>query len=191
MNIQFFLEKLKGSDEFKKFKKEHSKGYLTSCFITIDVEGKEKGNQYHLDFFVPSESKGKDELGTWWSFKLESGVELEEMNKTNATDVDIKDIPDFIKSPPKILAKSTIEFDEIQRLIQEEIDKRNITNKIHKILMVLQKEHGKADAKELYVCTVFISGLGLLKVIIEDANDGGGKIISFEKRSFFDMIRRP
>ena len=190
MNIQFFLEKLKGSEEFKKFKKENPKCYLTSCFITLDIEGKEKNNQYHLDFFVPASLKMENELGTWWSFKLENGIELEEMNK-GAGDVDIKDIPGFIKDPPKISAKSQIEFDEILRLIQEEMDKRKISNKIQKILMVLQKKHGVNDAKELYVCTIFISGLGILKVILEDTDDGGGKILEFEKRSFFEMIRRP
>src|SRR3989338_4499669 len=189
MNIQFFLEKLKGSDEFKKFKKENPSCYLTSCFITIDIEGKEKNNQYHLDFFVPVSGKVKDELGTWWSFKLEKGVELEQLQKMDMSYVKSEDIPDFIKNPSKISAKSTIEFDDIERLIQEEMDKNKITNKIQKILMVLQKQ-SDSDFVEKYVCTVFISGLGLLKVIIEDANDGGGKIVFFEKKSFFDMMRK-
>ncbi|PIN90029.1 hypothetical protein COU57_04930 [Candidatus Pacearchaeota archaeon CG10_big_fil_rev_8_21_14_0_10_32_14] len=189
MNIQFFLEKLKGSDEFKKFKKENPKSYLTSCFITVDIEGKEKNNQYHLDFFVPTTLKTKDELGTWWSFKLENGIELEQLQKMDMKDVKFEEIPDFIKNPPKITAKSTIEFDEIQRLIQEEMDKKNITNKIQKILMVLQRQTGSGEV-EKYICTVFISGLGILKVIIEDANDGGGKVLFFEKKSFFDMLRK-
>ena len=186
MNIQFFLEKLKGSEEFKNFKKENPKAYLTSCFITLDIEGKEKNNQYHLDFFVPAKNDKKEELGTWWSFKLEKGIELEQLQKMDMTGVEI---PDFIKNPSKITAKSTIEFDEIQRLVQEEMDKKDITNKIQKILMVLQKQ-SDSDSVEKYVCTVFISGLGLLKVIIEDANDGGGKVVFFEKKSFFDMMRK-
>lgn len=186
MNIQFFLEKLKGSDEFKKFRKENPKCYLTSCFITLDIEGREKNNQYHIDFFAPASGKDENELGTWWSFKLEDGVVLEQLQKMDLTGVEL---PDFIKNPAKITAKSTIGFDEIQRLIQEEMDKRNITNKIQKIIMVLQKQIDSED-EEKYVCTVFISGLGLLKVIIEDTNDGGGKVVFFEKKSFFEMMRK-
>src|SRR3989344_9377827 len=106
MNIQFFLEKLKGSDEFKKFKKENPKAYLTSCFITLDIEGREKNNQYHIDFFVPASGKVENELGTWWSFKLEKGIELEQLQKIP------DEAPDFVKNPTKLEGKSILDFEE-------------------------------------------------------------------------------
>jgi len=186
MNIQFFIEKLKGSEEFKKFKKENPKSYLTSCFITLDIEGKGKTNEYHLDFFVPIDEGSDKKFGDWWSFKLEDGVKLIPLNKAGVNEVDEKYIPDFVKHPPKLGGKSSLEFSEIETIIESEMRDKDFNNKIQKILMVLQE----IDGKEIYTCTVFISGFGLLKVVIEDMLDGGGKINFFEKKSFFDMMRK-
>jgi len=56
-----------------------------------------------------------------------------------------------------------------------------VTNKIQKILLSLQR----LDNKDFLVGTVFISGLGMIKVHV-DINDM--KIVLFEKRSVLDMI---
>ena len=52
MNLQFYLEKLFASDEFKKFKKENKDAYFCSGFFSIDKQGRD--NQQHLDFYIPS-----------------------------------------------------------------------------------------------------------------------------------------
>ena len=55
MNLQFYLEKLHSSENFKEFKKENPKAYLCSGFFVVDKE--KKANQVHIDYFIPENSK--------------------------------------------------------------------------------------------------------------------------------------
>ncbi len=57
-----------------------------------------------------------------------------------------------------------------------------INKEIEKILLSLQRKEGK----DYLIGTVFISGLGMIKISI-DLNDNA--IIDFEKKSFFDILR--
>src|SRR3989344_4513082 len=111
MNFQILFEKLESSNEYADFMKENPEAYLTSGFFVLDIENKgtaKEVNQYTLDFF--SLTKNPDELGKWWSFQFQKeGVKLTPLNKIEDKNVEI---PDFIKNPSKITAKSTIEFDE-------------------------------------------------------------------------------
>lgn len=159
MNLQFYLEKLHNSYEFEKFMKENPKAYLCSGFIVIDKEGKD--NKQHFDFFVSKEKK-------IFSFQLE-----EDYKK-----VEVERIDD--KTPEEI--SPDCDFDYIEKLITGEMFEKKINNKIQKILLSLQKLNGK----DFLVGTVFISGLGILKVNIDIAEK---KIIDFEKKSFFDMMK--
>ena len=59
----------------------------------------------------------------------------------------------------------------------EEIDK-----KIQKILLSLQSKQGK----DFLVGTVFISGMGIIKANIDLSEM---KVVDFEKKSFFDMVK--
>jgi len=57
-----------------------------------------------------------------------------------------------------------------------------IKNKIEKILLSLQTRKGK----NYLLGTVFISGLGLIKIKVDLDNK---EVLNFEKRSFFDMMK--
>jgi len=174
MNFQFYLEKLKTSEEYKKFMKEHPNAYLCSAFFIIDIEGKRKGDQSHIDFF-------EEDKNLWWSFKLEDGVKLIPMERVEKAEGE--------KNPAKLKANSSLEFKEIESLIQNEMDKQEINKKMQKIIMILQN----IEDKDVYLCTVFVSGLGIIKVHFEDVKDKSdcrGKITFFEKKSFFDFIRK-
>ncbi|RLG12017.1 hypothetical protein DRN73_03845, partial [Candidatus Pacearchaeota archaeon] len=59
---------------------------------------------------------------------------------------------------------------------------RGVKKQIQKILFSLQTK----NKKNYLIGTIFISGFGLLKVNI---NLSEIKIIDFEKKSFFDMIK--
>ncbi len=169
MNLQFYLEKLKSSDVFKKFIKENSKAYLCSGFFTIDKEGQD--NQRHLDFYIP-------EKGEMFSFKFEEGkiekIPVEMINK---------------KAPGEIKLDSDFNFDfnDIEKKILDEMAVQNVKNKLQKIIISLQNY----EEKNFLVCTVFVSMLGLLKVNINlKGKDGKPEIKSFEKKSFFDLLKR-
>ncbi|MAH03493.1 hypothetical protein CMI39_01760 [Candidatus Pacearchaeota archaeon] len=160
MNFQFYLEKLHDSEKFKEFKNENKDAYLCSGFFILDKTG--KGDKSHLDFYIPSKEK-------MFSFQLEDGIKLVPVEILGK------------KVPEKILEDIDFNFEDMEKLINEEMEKENIKNKVQKIMFSLQKLKGK----EFLVGTVFITIMGLLKVNI-DINIK--KITDFEKKSFLDMM---
>ena len=168
MNLQFFLEKLQGSEEYKGFIKENPDAFLASGFFIIDVENNEKSNKYHLDYYCAWK---KGENGKMFSFQLEEGIKLVPL-----------ELLDSFKAT-RIKLDSTTEFKEIEEIILREMKKQGIKNKLQKIIMSLQN----INNKNIFICTVFVSMLGLIKVTIDDSNK---EITSFEKKSFFDMLKK-
>jgi len=142
--------------------KENPKAYLCSGFFTIDKEGKD--NQIHVDFYIPGSKK-------MYSFRLEKAIKKIPIETiTKKIPLGIK--PDF-----------DFNFEEVEEMIVNEMKKQNIRIKLRKIIFSLQNINGK----NFLVCTVFIGLLGLLKVQIDLKEK---KIILFEKKSFFDLMRR-
>jgi hypothetical protein len=160
MNLQFYIEKLKSSEEFKNFIKENSDAFLCSGFFSIDKQNKD--NQYHLDFFVPSKKK-------IFSFQLENTIKK----------IPIESLDGQVLY--KLNENLDFNFEEIDRIIYEKMKKENIKNKIQKIIFSLQK----VNDRDYLIGTVFISGLGIIKVNLDLENK---KITDFEKKSFFDML---
>lgn len=165
MNLQFYVEKLKFSKEFKNFIKENPDSYSCSGFFTIDKEGKD--NQRHIDFYNPKNKQ-------MFSFKMDSGKADIELVPTEMN------IP---KTPEKLSLDIDFDFNEIESLILKEMEKNEVKAKIQKILVSLQN----LEEKIFLVCTVFISGFGLLKVIIDLKQM---RVTEFEKKSFFDIVKR-
>lgn len=162
MNFQFYFEKLIESKDFKKFVKENKDSFLCSGFFIIDK--KDKDNKQNLDYFVPS-------LNKMFAFKIDNKVEL----------IPIENYGEGFK-PEKIPDNIDFNFYDIEKMIQDKMNKENIKNKIEKLLLSLQ-----AKGKKNYILgTIFISGLGILKVKI-DLDEK--KITDFEKKSFFDMMK--
>ena len=162
MNFQFYLEKLYSSAIFKNFIKENPKVYLCSGFFTIDKEGKD--NQIHIDFYIPDTKK-------MFSFRLEKGIKKIPIEAiTKKIPLEIK--PDF-----------DFNFEEVEEMIVNEMKKQDIRTKLQKIIFSLQNIKGK----NFLICTVFTSLLGLLKIQIDLKKK---KIILFEKKSFFDLMKR-
>jgi len=160
MNFQFYLEKLFASDEFKKFKKENKGAYLCSGFFSIDRQGKD--NQQHLDFYIPLTKE-------MFSFQLENG-ELSQLKNYDE------------RVPEKLKENLDFDFDEIENIIINKMKEENVNKQIQKLLFSLQK----MKEKNFLIGTIFISGMGILKITIAlDEN----KIIDFEKKSIFDMFK--
>jgi len=162
MNFQFYLEKLFDSEHFQKFIKENKDAIPISGFFVIDKEGKD--NQQHLDYYVPSTKK-------LFSFQLEKGCELVPMDK----------LDDNFKAG-KLAINYNFDFSDVEKLIQNEMALKGMTNKIQKFLFSLQHK----DGKDYLIGNVFISGFGIIKVNIKITDM---KIILFEKKSFFDMLK--
>ncbi len=162
MNIQFYLEKLHHSDGFKEFMKENPDAFLCSGFFMMDFE-KQNQDKQHFDFYLPK----TEEIA---SFRLEEECKM----------VSIEMIEK--KVPEKIELDYSIDLKEFEELILNKMEQENIGKKMQKILLFLQK----IKEKDFFIGTVFISGLGLLKVKIDIKEK---KIIDFEKKSFFDMLK--
>jgi len=162
MNLKFYLDKLNSSDVFRNFMKENPGAYLCSGFFTIDKEGKD--NQKHLDFYIPKSKK-------MFSFRIEREIEK----------IPIELIIE--KIPLKLKPDFDFNFEQVEEMIVNEMEKQNIRNKLQKIIFSLQNINGK----NFLICTVFTSMLGLLKIHIDLKEK---KIILFEKKSFFDLIKR-
>jgi hypothetical protein len=162
MNFQFYFEKLLQSKEFGKFLKENKGAFLCSGFFIIDKKDKE--SKQNIDYYVPSIDK-------MYAFKIDSTIEM----------IPIEDYGKGFK-PEKIPDNVDFDFQEIEDMVQDRMEKEKIKNKIEKLLLSLQTK----DKKNYILGTIFISGLGILKVKI-DLDEK--KITDFEKKSFFDMIK--
>jgi len=134
---------------------------MCSGFFIMDFE--KADHQKHLDFYVPT-------LKKVFSFKLENGIEK----------VPIDTFDD--RTPKKLFIDYDFDLDEIEKLIKEKMVEEKIKSRIQKILLSLQNSKGK----DLLTATVFVSGLGMLKVNI---NPISKKITDFDKKSFFDMMK--
>ena len=162
MDLQFYLEKLLFSSEFLDFKKENSGAYFCSGFFSIDKKGKD--NKIHLDYFIP-------ELNKVFSFDL-----VEKVQK-----IPIENYEDgFV--PEKIRDNLNFDFLEVEKMIEESMRENKVNKKIEKFLFSLQSKNGK----NYLVGTVFVSGLGMIKIKI---NLDERKVEEFEKKSFFDMLK--
>jgi hypothetical protein len=165
MNFQFYLEKLQDSKEFKDFIKENPEAFLCSGFFTIDNQSKE---QHHLDFYIPD----KKEM---FSFNLDNGIEKMKIEEVETTETKSP-------SPEKIPNNCDFNFENVEKLIANEMFLKKIRNKIQKIFISLQAKNSKC----YLICTVFISAFGLLRV---DISLPEMKIIEFEKKNFFDIMK--
>jgi hypothetical protein len=162
MNFQFYFEKLIESKEFKKFAKENKDAFLCSAFFIVDK--KLEDNKQNIDYFVPS-------LNKMFGFKIDNKVEMIPIENFGENFIP-SNIPDNIN----------FDFDNIRDMIQDRMEKEKIKNKIEKLLLSVQAK----DKKNYILGTIFISSLGILKVRI-DLDEK--KIIDFEKKSFFDMMK--
>ncbi len=178
MNFQFYIEKLFDSEEFLKFKKENPTAFLCSGFFSIDKkntspESQSKAdNQQHLDFFIP-------ELNKMFSFKLnQNPIEMTNVeNFSKSADEEGKEL-----KPEKISDNFDFDFNELEKVITERMEKEKVKNKVEKILWSLQSK----DNQSFLIGTIFLSNLGMLKVTF---NLDTKELTNFEKKSFFDFIR--
>lgn len=158
MNFQFYVEKLENSPEYKKFKTEFPDAFPCSCFFLVDKQRND--NKQHFDFFLPKEKK-------IMSFQLENNQ--------------IVPIQEVEKELEEISLKNDFDFNEIEKLIEQEMEKNKMKKDIQKMLFSLQRVNGK----DYLIGTIFIPKLGMLKVNIDVKEK---KITDFEKRSLLDMM---
>lgn len=161
MNLQHYFKQLQENKDFKEFIESNPSAYLCSGFFTIDKEANE--NQQHLDFFIP----GKEKI---FSFQMENDGKMKPLDTLDKV------------IPEKISLDLDLDFDNIEKIIDNKMKNEGMKDKIKKLIFSLQK----IEQKNMLMGTIFISGFGLLKSNINLENN---EIIDFERKSFFDMIK--
>ncbi len=163
MNIQFYLEKLNSTEEFKDFQKENPDSYLCSGFFVIDKE--RKGNpddKVNLDFYSPNEGRA-------FSFEMGEGIK-------------VTPLENFGKTPERISKKCDFSLGEIEEIIFENMEKNKVKAKVQRIILSLQNLEGR----DFVIGTIFISMLGIVRIDI-DLKDK--KATKFEKKSLMEMFK--
>ena len=210
MNLQFYLEKLYSSEEFKKFKRENPYAFLCSAFFIIDLENiKNPSNKQHFDFYISGKAPSQLSIAHSNEFEIsKDSINKNSAGKSGKADFrattteqsedkskgkmfsfqlegGIKKVPVEMfgeKIPKEISTSCDFDFEEIKEMITNKLKQEKIKNKIQKILLSLQK----LKDNDYLICTVFISALGLLKVQIDLSKK---QITEFEKKSFMDMMK--
>jgi len=162
MNLQNYYKKLIQSKEYKDFIKQYKDAYFCSGLFILDKES--RGDEFHFDYYIPSSKK-------MFSFKF-YGNQMQFLPIQNFETI----------IPEKITTDFNIELDDFEILILKRMEKEKMKEKIKKLLFSFQN----LDGKKYFVVTIFLSGMGLLKVHIDIKEK---KIVLFEKKSLLDMIK--
>jgi len=122
MKIQPYVEKLEASKKYKEFKEEHKDSFLVAGFFIIDLETKQ--NIHQIDYYIPSENKVA-------AFTLDGEVNLQILNTMGK------------KVPETLDLKTNVDLDALQGILEDGMKNRNMTEKIKKMIAVIQTMEGK------------------------------------------------
>lgn len=165
MNFSSTLEKIEESEAFKNFKKEHKDAYLCAGFFVLDFESGEETSQQQLDYSL--------ENGKIYTFALNDEITLKESETIEGNKEKLQEISEKIE----------IDLNKIKEVVEKEMEKQEISNKINKIIAILQIH----ENKEIWNLNCMLESFGILHVHL-DSQDG--KILKFEKRSLFEFVKR-
>lgn len=189
MNFQFYLEKAEGSEEFKKFKKENSDAYLCAGFFVLCYSEDEKGKDVHnLDYYLPKQNKmatfdlDNMQLKISEIEKLKKASEgKEDRDKENeeaGKNKDKKEKPEEIKSEDV-----KVDLEAIKGIAEDEMKNRTVTDKLNKIIAIVQKQDGKI----IWNLNCLAVGFGIIRVHVADEDSS---ILKFEKLNLMDFMKR-
>ncbi|MEM3074890.1 MAG: hypothetical protein QW727_03040 [Candidatus Pacearchaeota archaeon] len=162
MKIQPYFDKLKKSKAFKEFISKNPNAYLSSGFFVLDFQNKR--NMHQLDYFIPENKKIE-------TFILDEKEiirkESEPMNR---------------EIPQKIDKKINLDLDVLKGIVEDEMKNQFITDKIQKIIAIVQNIEGKL----VWNLNCITNEMGVIKIHIDDKNHS---ILKFEKINLFDIMR--
>jgi len=164
MRFKDLLERVEGSEEFKKFKEENSDAELCAGFFILDFLSND--NKDTLDYKI-------GEKVFTFSIKDDKIV----MNKDKL--VDEVGRPSLVEIDKEI----NIEVDELKGIVGARALDEGISAKLNKIIAVLQKY----DWKQIWNLTCMMDGLIILNVHVDALS---GDVLKFERKSMMDLIKR-
>ncbi len=168
LSFKSTLEKIEQSRAFENFKKQHENVELCAGFFVLDKEsskGEEK-NQIQLDYLVD------DDI---YTFILNDEITIKKAEQIQGQKQKIQKLNlDNIK----------IDLQDIEKIIGEEFEKRNVNKKITKIIAIIQKPQ---NMEEIWNLTCMVQGMEIIRIHLDA---GSGIIKKFEKVNMFDFIKK-
>ena len=162
MKIAPYVDKLHNSDQYKEFVKENADASLVAGFFVLDLEN---GKHIHqLDYYLPDKKKIA-------AFTLDEGIVLQLLSLMGS------------KVPEALDIKTKIDLDALQGILEDEMHNRNMTEKVQKIIAVVQSIEGK----KTWTLNCVLSGMHVLHARIEDETQS---VLSMNKTSLFDYIKK-
>lgn len=163
MKLSHYIQRVKDSEDYKKFRQEHKRAYLSAGFFVLDYETNK--HMHQIDFFIPGNKKVV-------TFKLEQGITMHESEQA----LKLK------KKPEEIEGEINLDLDSLKGIVHDEMMNRMVTQEVKKIIAVLQQERGK----KIWRLNCITGDLGIIKVNVDDKTSN---VLDFEKASLFDMMK--
>ena len=163
MKIKPYLDKLNASKAFKEFKASNPDAYCSAGFFVLDFQTNE--NMHQIDYYMPEKKKIQ-------TFILD-GEEV----TSKESDTSNKTIPGKMESEIKL------DIDILKSIVEDAMKNRTITNKLQKIIAVVQNIEGKL----VWNLNCITTDMGILKVHIDDSDH---TILKFEKINLFDAVKK-
>lgn len=164
MKLAPYVEKLNNSSEFKQFIKKNNDAFMMAGFFILDYEfGK---NMHQIDYYIPSKKKVA-------AFTLDKGVVMQLLDTMIHNH----------KAPEALDAKTQIDLEALQGIIQDEMKNRNMTEDIKKMIAILQTIEGK----KIWNINCVLSGMEILRAHVEDESKS---VLKMEKASIMQYIQK-
>lgn len=162
MKIGPYIQKLESSKEYKEFQGKYKDHFLVAGFFVLDFEN--GANVHQIDYFVPKAKKVA-------AFTLDNKVVLQMMETMSK------------KTPAKLDSNIKIDLDTLQGIVEDEMKNRGISEKIKKMIAVVQNIEGK----KVWNVNCILSGMDLLRSHVDDASK---TVLKMEKNSMMDYIKK-
>lgn len=162
MKIEPYVKKLNSSPEYKTFLEKNPGSYMVAGFFVMDFE--ENNSLHQIDYYVPKQKKVA-------AFTLEPKVTMQMMELMNE------------KAPEKLDLDTKIDLDTLQGIVDDEMKNRGFTEKINKIIAILQTVKGK----KMWNINCVLSGMSILKAHVDDESK---TVLKMEKSSIMDYVKR-
>jgi len=162
MKIQPYIEKLESSKEYSEFQERYKDAFLVAGFFILDLESGK--NMHQIDYYLPSEKKVA-------AFTLDDEIVVQILETMNE------------KVPEKLDIRTNIDLDALEGILEDEMKNRNITEKIKKIIAVIQNIEGK----KVWNLNCVLTGMDLLKAHVDDESK---TVLKMEKSSIMDYMKK-
>ena len=162
MKIKPYIEKLEASEEYKNFKIKYPDAFLAAGFFVLDLES--GANVHQIDFYIPSQKK----IAAFSLDGKETGLKiLETMND---------------KVPETLDMNTTIDLDALSGVLADEMKNRGMSEKIKKVIAIIQN----IDGKKIWNLNCVLTGMEILRSHVEDESQ---TVLKIEKSSVLDIMK--